>query len=194
MNFLAHLYLSGENEPLMIGNFIGDFVKGRVFEQFNHDIKRGILLHRKIDEFTDTHPIVLQTKQRLRPRFRHYSAVISDIFYDHFLSALWSNYHAQPLMEYTQHFYQLTKKYASVIPPKAGNMIYYMEKGNWLYHYQFMDGIRQALTGMARRARFDSGMEQADEALSLDYQAYQQEFEAFFPELIGYCQVILKTL
>ena len=94
MNFLAHIYLSGTNPKTMVGNFIGDFVKGRnVLEQFEADIAKGIELHRSIDEFTDHHPVVQISKMRLRPKYRHYAAVIVDIFYDHLLSRFWSNYH-----------------------------------------------------------------------------------------------------
>ena len=86
MNFLAHIYLSGEDTPLMIGNFIGDFVKGNEYKNFPADIQNGVLLHREIDSYTDSHEIVLESKKRLREKYRHYSGVITDIFYDHYES------------------------------------------------------------------------------------------------------------
>src|SRR5436190_842749 len=87
MNFLAHLYLSGDDADVMTGNFIGDFVRGRnLAEQFGEKIARGIELHRAIDAFTDHHSVVKQSKTRLRPKYGHYSGVIVDIFYDHFLA------------------------------------------------------------------------------------------------------------
>src|SRR5450432_1821563 len=90
MNFLAHLYLSGDNPQVMIGNFIGDFVKGKnLTERFDTDVAKGIALHREIDWFTDTHIVVKQSKDRLRPKYRHYAGVIVDIFYDHFLAKNW---------------------------------------------------------------------------------------------------------
>ncbi len=89
MNFLAHIYLSGNQERVMIGNFIGDFVKGKAWEEFDSAIQRGILLHREIDRYTDDHEVVIKTKERLRPKYHHYAPVISDVFYDHFLASLW---------------------------------------------------------------------------------------------------------
>lgn len=194
MNFLAHLYLSGDNQPLKIGNFIGDFVKGRAFEKFDSEIRKGILLHREIDQYTDDHGIVLKSKERLRPKYHHYSPVIIDIFYDHFLSSLWDNYHDQPLLEYTMDFYNLMRDFESIIPENARKMIFFMEKGNWLYNYQYIEGIHKALTGMSNRSNFDSKMEHASNDLQQDYIAYKKEFEVFFPELITHTKKVLASL
>ncbi|MDD3273470.1 MAG: DUF479 domain-containing protein, partial [Bacteroidales bacterium] len=61
MNYLAHIYLSGSNRQLQVGNFIGDFVKGRKHENYPKGIQKGILLHREIDRFTDCHPLFIET-------------------------------------------------------------------------------------------------------------------------------------
>src|SRR5690606_17104395 len=103
MNFLAHVYLSGDNPKIMVGNFIGDFVKGgRLSERFEKDIARGIELHRAIDDFTDSHAVVLKSKERLRPKYRHYSPVIVDMFYDHILARHWNDYHPQSLPAFAE--------------------------------------------------------------------------------------------
>src|SRR4051812_44429809 len=108
MNFLAHLYLSGDNDYVKLGNFIGDFVKGRnLNEQFPSGIARGIRLHRAIDEFTDSHPIVKKSKDRLRPAYRHYAPVIVDVFYDHFLARNWTRYSDTALADYAEQTYDL---------------------------------------------------------------------------------------
>ena len=105
MNFLAHIYLSGNNEKLMVGNFIGDFVKGNQLDSFEKEIKQGVQLHRAIDQYTDSHIVVSQSKDKLREKYRHYSGVIVDVYYDHFLSKNWSHYHAQDLKGFTEEFY-----------------------------------------------------------------------------------------
>src|SRR5690349_12341831 len=98
MNFLAHIFLSGDDPEIMVGNFIGDFVKGRnLDDRFSSGIVKGIELHRAIDEYTDSHPVVAQSKNRLRPKYRHYAPVIVDVFYDHFLAKNWKNYHPTSL-------------------------------------------------------------------------------------------------
>lgn len=194
MNFLAHIYLSFEDEPLLVGNFIGDFVKGKALLDYPDSIQKGIRLHRTIDEYTDQHPIVLKSKQRLRPTFHHYAPVISDVFFDHFLAALWSNYHATPLIDYTKWAYSVLAANKSLIPPTANNMIKYMTRDNWLYHYGSIEGINKALTGMSHRTPYESKMELGSRALQMDYEAYKQEFIDFFPELISHCKEFLREL
>lgn len=183
MNFLAHLYLSGHDEEVLVGNFIGDFVKGSQMDHYPDQVQKGIRLHRSIDYFTDTHEVVLQSKIRLRKKFRHYAPVIVDVFYDHFLAKDWSRYSNVPLLDYTQNFYRLMNKYLEMIPKGVVRMLSYMSQDNWLYNYQFIEGIDRALTGMSRRTKFESKMEDASEALQAHYTAFENEFHQFFPEL-----------
>jgi acyl carrier protein phosphodiesterase len=189
MNFLAHLYLSGNSPQRMVGNFIGDFVRGRdLVAQFGEGIAQGIELHRAIDEFTDKHPVVRQSKHRLRPGYRHYAPVIVDVFYDHFLANLWANYHPEPLEGYARSAYQLIETHYSIVPNQVKNMMPYMMKGNWLLNYASIEGINRALTGLSRRATHVSKMEHASQDLQRHYQEFKNEFEDFFPELKKYCE------
>ncbi len=189
MNFLAHLHLSGDDPQVMVGNFIGDFVRGRdLTTQFGEGIARGIELHRAIDEFTDKHPTVKLSKTRLWPSYRHYSSVIVDIFYDHFLAAGWKEYSHEPLEEYAQRAYRLVEEHHPILPEKVRQMLPYMTRGNWLLNYAEVEGIHRALTGMSRRASFDSKMEQAVEDLRTNYQEFESDFKAFFPELSKFAE------
>ncbi|MEQ9403137.1 MAG: ACP phosphodiesterase [Cyclobacteriaceae bacterium] len=192
MNFLAHLFLSGDNEKIQVGNFIGDFVKGNKFEKYHHDIQLGIRLHREIDSFTDSHPVVMQSKMRLRAKFRHYSPVIVDVFYDHFLAKNWSNFDSSDLKNFTLNFYEMISGYSSIIPDAVNNMLVFMKDKNWLYNYQSLEGIDRALTGMSRRTKFDSNMEVAIESLKENYNEFEDEFRLFFPELQHHTQSFLK--
>lgn len=183
MNFLAHLLLSGNNERVMVGNFIGDFVKGAQIENFGEEIQKGIRLHRSIDEYTDTHPVVFTSKKRLRSKFRHYAPVIVDVFYDHFIARDWHIYAGEPLLEFTHRFYETMKKYSDKIPQAVNEMLKYMMANNWLYHYQYIEGIDKALTGMSKRTKFDSKMEDAARVLEAYYEEFEKEFKEFFPDL-----------
>ena len=183
MNFLAHILLSGDDERIMVGNFIGDFVKGSQLDNFDQKIQEGIRLHRSIDTFTDNHPVVLESKKRLRPVFRHYAPVIVDVFYDHFLAKDWSKFSKEPLLEFTHWFYNTMNKYTSTIPEAVSNTLIYMASGNWLYHYQFIEGIDRALKGMSRKTKFNSKMEIASSFLEQDYDLFEKEFNQFFPDL-----------
>ncbi len=194
MNFLAHLYLSGDNPKILTGNFIGDFVKGKnLTERFENDIATGIALHREIDWFTDTHSIVKQSKDRLRPKYRHYSGVIVDVFYDHFLAKNWDNYSTQLLPDFAEECYAIIQQQESVLPEEANYMLPYMIKGNWLVNYSKTEGIHKALSGMARRTRFESKMEEATVDLENQYDSFKNEFELFFPELASHCKAWIKT-
>lgn len=184
MNFLAHISLSGENPKVMVGNFIGDFVKGRnLLEQFEPEIARGIALHRAIDEFTDSHPIVAVSKNRLRPTYRHYSAVIVDMFYDHLLAKNWEQYYTDFLPDFAERSYHTLEKFHHILPEGVKFMLPYMTKGNWLVNYARMEGIERALTGMARRSKHESKMELAVEDLKNNYEDFTKEFSAFYPAL-----------
>lgn len=183
MNFLAHLYLSGDDEEILIGNFIGDFVKGSQMRLYKETIQKGIRLHRSIDHYTDNHDVVLQSKIRLREKFRHYAPVIVDVYYDHFLAKKWSDFSATPLHQYTENFYQLMKKYVNIVPKGVTHMLSFMARDNWLYNYQFIEGIDRALTGMSKRTKYENKMDEASVALKEHYLDFENEFDLFFPEL-----------
>ncbi|WP_258105792.1 acyl carrier protein phosphodiesterase [Marinoscillum sp. MHG1-6] len=178
----------------MIGNLIGDFVKGKDFTHYESEISKGIILHREIDSYTDQHPVVTLSKQRLRSRYRHYAPVITDVYYDHFLAANWQDYSDVPLLEYTENFYKTTQKYHDILPDQAQYMLRYMKADNWLYNYQFVEGVNRALTGMSRRTKFASGMENASQDLEEHYEAFQSEFEQFYPDLISHASNFLKSI
>ena len=183
MNFLSHLYLSGDSEGLLIGNFIADSVKGSTFNNFSPEIQKGILLHRKIDSFTDAHPIVDISKDRLRPKYKKYASVIVDIYYDHYLAVNWENYSTESLDQYTKNVYSLIEKHKHTFPLKSQMFTKYMLEYNILSAYAHFEGIKKVLQGMSRRASFVSNMENAIHDLKEHYPLFETEFKEFFPEL-----------
>ena len=193
MNLLAHLYLSDNNTDIMIGNFIADHIKGNKFSQFPDDIQKGIKLHREIDTFTDTHEVVRKSKRRLHERYRHYDGVIIDIFYDHFLAKNWRNYSAIPLNVYVQSVYKLLEQNLNILPEKTQEMFPYLVKYNWLYNYQFAQGIQEVLNGMNKRTQGKSQMNLASEDLLLHYQEFEDDFTLFFEDLRTFCTLKLTA-
>ncbi len=192
MNFLSHLYLAGDSEGLIIGNFIADSVKGNAFNKFTPEIQKGILLHRKIDSFTDSHPIVEQSKKRLREKYKKYASVIVDIYYDHYLAINWNLYSDISLNDFTQNIYKIILNNHSVLPEKSVLFTKYMLQHNILFAYSKLDGIEQVLNGMARRARFQSNMEHAILDLKEYYPLFENEFKLFFPELKQFVNLQIK--
>ena len=183
MNFLAHIYLSGNDNQLMIGNFIADHVKGSDFKSYPPQVSNGIQLHRAIDTFTDHHPIFRQSKHRLHEVYGHYSGVLTDMFYDHFLASLWKNYHSKPLIVFVEDFYNLMQTTTIEIPDKTKRMVPHMIQGNWLCAYETVEGLRNILNQMDYRTRYRSGMKDGVDQLLNHYHDYQNEFEAFFEEM-----------
>jgi len=194
MNFLAHIYLSGEDEFIKIGNFIADSLHGKEYLEYPAGIRQGVLLHRAIDTFTDAHPVFRQSTKRLHTRYSHYSRVIVDIFYDHFLAKNWENYSAVALAVYVEDFYTLLRKHYALLPEATKHIMEYMIPRNWLLHYRTIKGIEDVLTGMNRRTKGRSNMHLAIAELVHYNSEFEAEFTLFFKELIHYSQHKLQTL
>ncbi|MFV0248376.1 MAG: ACP phosphodiesterase [Tenacibaculum sp.] len=191
MNFLAHLYLSKNNQEIMIGNFIADSIFGNRFSHYSNNIQKGILLHREIDAFTDTHKIVKKSKRRLHERYKHYRGVIIDIFYDHFLALNWKKYSDTPLSTFVNYVYKLLQDNFTILPKETQKMLPLMIKHNWLYNYQFAKGIKETLNGMNNRTKGKSQMNLATEDLLLHHESFQNDFTLFFDDLQEFSK--LKT-
>lgn len=185
MNFLAHIYLSGDNDELTIGNFMADPIKGSDYEKYPGDYRRGIILHRRIDSFTDSHPIVYQSAHRLFNKFRHYNGVINDVFYDHFLAKNWGKYHSQDLADYVQDFYELVENNTEILPEKIQYMFPYMKSQNWLLSYKEVSGIEKTLSQMSSRIK-GPPLNEAISILDQHYEDYENEFIAFFADMQKY--------
>lgn len=186
MNFLAHIYLSGESDLIKIGNFIADSVRGKHFQDFPLEVQKGILLHRAIDTFTDAHPIFRKSTKKLHARYHHYAGVIVDVFYDHFLAKNWKNYSDEKLEEYVERFYLSMKENTSILPERVKGMLPYMIRENWLVSYQTIEGIKYILTKMDQRTLNQSKMRFSTEELQEHYSDFEQEFTAFFEELTSF--------
>lgn len=193
MNFLAHTFLSGNDDKILVGNFIADFVKGKhAMSAYDGGIKRGIELHRAIDFFTDSHPIVAESKKRLRPKYRHYAGVIVDVFYDHYLARNWSNFSTTKLEDFAAEAYKILQAHEAVIPAEVNQMLPYMIRGNWFVNYGKTEGIARALTGMSRRTPYDSKMDEAVQDLVTDDRLFAAEFAEFFPQLRAHAEDFLN--
>lgn len=183
MNFLAHLYFSGSDEDLQFGNFIADFVKGSQQLNYSAEVQSGIQLHRFIDEYTDSHPVVLKEKENLRADFRKYAGVVLDVYFDHFLANSWNQYHNQELRQYIDDVYAMLSSRYSNIPERGKPFHTYMMREDILFRYQYLEGIDLVFQGMSRRSKFDSGMERGAIVLDNHFDRIEAAFQQFFPDL-----------
>lgn len=194
MNFLAHIYLSGDNELLTIGNFAADGIRGKRFTKYPEAMQNGIILHRFIDTYTDAHPIFRQSTKRLHKAYGHYSGVIIDIFYDHFLAKNWSAYSDKPLDEYIQDFYNSLNNNIHILPERFQKLTPFMINENWLLSYATVEGIQKVLNGMNRRTKGRSKMNEATKELKDYYQEFETDFTLFFKDLITVSEEKRKAL
>jgi acyl carrier protein phosphodiesterase len=186
MNYLAHIFLSGSDNEIMIGNFIGDYVKGKEYTTYPPSIRKGILLHRRIDAFTDRHKIVHQSMSYFSPKYHKYAGIIVDILYDHFLAKNWDKFSPQPLSTYKENLFDCLKKNYAILPERVQFFVPSFIKNDWIEIYSSTDGIINVLVRMSMRTTLPDQSEFAREILRKYYVQLQSEFLTYFPDIIRY--------
>lgn len=184
MNILAHIYLSGNDDLVKIGNFIGDYIKGRRYLNYREPIQKGILLHRSIDSFTDHHRKPKKVKKLLRPGYHKYSGIVVDIFYDHFLTVNWQEFSHIPLTRFVEDFHQVLRNKFQILPAPVQSFVPRMIESKRLLSYGEMEGVRKALKVMARYTSLPDETDYAMRILSEHYDHFADNFFSFFPQLI----------
>ncbi len=188
MNFLAHTYLSGGNEEIIVGNFMGDYVKGKNYLLYPEQVKKGILMHRDIDSFTDMHEVTRRSKLRLSSRYHKYAGIIIDIFYDHFLASLWSSYSTLPLNEFVSRTYDLLKRNYKVLPEAIKRWFPTFLENNWMMAYTTVEGIELVLERMAANTSLPDHSAFAGEVLRKQYPVFMEDFLEFFPLIVKFLE------
>ncbi len=188
MNYLAHTLLSFQKPDIIVGNFIADSIQGNKFEGLTDGIIKGITLHRKIDFYTDTHPVYLTSKQYFRKEFDKYSGVLVDIIYDHFLAKNFHLYSKVSLQEYASSIYSVLNDYMEYLPENAKRFYGYMTERNILYNYSSLEGIETVLTHLSHRIRHRYELQLAIPTLIKNYKEIEDEFFIFFDDLYHYCE------
>ena len=185
MNYLGHLFLSGSDEKILLGNFLGDHVSNKTIHLYDLSIQRGIELHREIDLFTDRHPISQELRGMLFDQYRHRSRVILDLFYDHFLAADFCDFLSVSLLDYVIKVSDILQKQLHLMPDSAKHYFIAMRKYGWLEGYTSIDGIRLVLNQMSRRKNIDS-MGSSVEVLDKHYSYFKARTHMFLNDAIAH--------
>lgn len=189
MNYLAHVFLSSESRDAVIGGLLGDFVKGAAVDAYGPEIRAGILLHRRIDRYTDDHAVVRESRCSISASRRRFAGIMVDVFYDHFLVRHWKRFTDVPLTVFTRKVYwQLTSRRAS-FPERLQRILPHMIADDWLASYGRMTAVDAALRGIARRFKHSQRAEAlVDSARELEHNYAQLENHllTFFPQLMRY--------
>lgn len=192
MNFLAHTFLSGDNESLIVGNFLGDFLRNKQVQALPDGIKRGVKLHRHIDTYTDQHPAVLQGVRRLYPDHHKYASVLMDVYYDHLLTQNWAQYSSETLSEFANRAYDVLLRHAHLMPEPVSQRLERMISDNWLSKYGTFEGLDFAFQRMRHYVSAPTHLNGAVDSLQRHMPALQEEFSVFFPDLINTVKAFTK--
>ncbi len=188
MNFLAHIYLSGNDDDLKFGNFIGDWIKGNKYMNYNGNIRTGIILHREIDTYTDNHYIVEKSVERLRPAYGKYSGVAVDILYDHFLSKNWHEYSEIPLKIFVKNFHIYILKHFMLLPAGAKQFAFPFIRNKRLICYADLNCFEDVLKKMAFYTSMPNKVKEAMQIINRHYDEFEEEFRLFFKDVQAHVQ------
>ena len=195
MNFLAHAYLSFSQPEILVGNMISDFVKGRQKFTYSTGIQKGIMLHRQIDHFTDTHPATHEAKQYFKPAVGLYAGAFVDVIYDHYLALDDTLHTPQDLSHFAEKTYDVLEQFEATLPQQFARMLPFMRSQNWLYNYRTIQGIKNSFGGLVRRAVYLNNSLAAFDAFMLHYNELKLSYDSFCPEVKSFAkeQVLLLS-
>ncbi len=186
MNYLAHLFLAGDDPELKLGSLLADFTRGRLQElekRYPPAVMQGIRLHREIDSYTDAHPVVRQSKERFSRRRRRYAGIIVDVLHDHFLSRHWGRFSVRDRRDFIDSSYQLLHQNRSLFPPRMQRVAALMIQQDWLGSYIEIKSIGEVYDRMSRRLRRPNDLVGSLEEVIANYEALDEDFRSFFPKL-----------
>lgn len=194
MNYLGHLYLSGNDEEIIVGNFIGDYVKGKSAFKYPDKIRDGILLHRQIDTFTDNHPEVLLAKKLFRKDYGLYSGIVVDFLYDHFLAANWNSYSNLTLSIFTKQIHRILLSYFDFLPSRVQGFLPFLIQNRRLESYESIDGIIQALKIMSNYTSLPEKSNITRQILEDNYDFLSINFQNFITGMIDFVSLSMEII
>jgi acyl carrier protein phosphodiesterase len=188
MNYLAHIYLSGESDEIKIGNFIGDCVKGNKYLDYPELVSFGIRMHRSIDSFTDQHPDVKECLKLLKPGYGRYSGIVSDIFFDHFLAFNWHEYSVYSLQQFSRHAHSVFISNFGLLPLRVKQFLPFLIHHKRLESYAKRDTMFEVLEIMSRRTSLPANSHWAVQLLNDEYSQFEALFRSFFEEMATFVE------
>lgn len=188
MNYLAHIYLSGDSDEIILGNFIGDYVKGNKYLDYPEQVSYGIRLHRSIDLFTDQHVLVKECINFLKPGYGRYAGIVIDVFFDHFLAANWNMYSEYTLRQFSKHAHAVFLSNFLLLPFRVKQFLPFLIQHKRLESYAHRDSMFQVLEIMSRRTSLPANSEWAMQILHQQYDQFEALFRSFFAEMIEYVE------
>lgn len=183
MNYLAHAYLSKEDEGLLVGNFIADYIRGNKFDHLSEEIKKGIALHRQIDTFTDSHDAFKRSKRVFYNGFEKYSGILVDIYFDHFLAGNFELHHHKTLPEFTEQVYAVYQSNRQFLPEHSTKFLGYVLQNNIYNAYRKIEGIEKVLFHLSHRINHGKMLNESVKLFTENKTELQDNFEVFMRDV-----------
>lgn len=193
MNFLAHLVLAERTAESLIGNLAGDFVKGRLSDELPAGIRKGIVEHRRIDSFTDTHADVGEFRRIIAEHHGHYARVIGDMFLDHFLVRHFEEVTGEQLADFLSSVWRTIDPHQPLLPGRLRQLYPRIRDDGWLESYGDVEAVRVALHNISFRFTRRPQLASATDLLDLHREAFEQRFRAFFPEVQEFARSLRRA-
>ena len=193
MNFLAHLYLAGENEDHVVGQVLADFLERGWRERVSPGVLQGIRLHQQADLYTDRHERFRRSRDRLPQHLRRYAGIVVDIFYDHLLASRWEEFHDTPLDQFAQSRYRILEGRTAEMTDSMRAVLPILVERDWLTSYRSAQGMERALAGVSRRLKRANPIHEAGAVLWADRNGFDQDFAAFFPDLTSHIARLARS-
>jgi acyl carrier protein phosphodiesterase len=190
MNYLAHLFLSGTDDHTMVGNFIGDYVKGNNWKKFPENIKKGILMHRRIDSFTDSHPKFREAKTLFRSEFGLYSGIVIDLLYDHYLAKNWNYYSDLTLRTFAKRSHAVLLQNFMYLPVRVQSFLPFLIQHRRLESYASVNGIVKTLKIMSNYSSLPDRSDFVMLTIQTNNVFFENNFREFMTDLIQYTSEI----
>ncbi|WP_045414067.1 acyl carrier protein phosphodiesterase [Vibrio owensii] len=186
MNFLAHLHIADHCNSHLMGNLLGDFVKGDPSKQYQTDISNGIKLHRFVDRITDHHALVEECKPHFTGVARRFAPIALDMFWDHCLAKHWRTFSPQSLDSFVRYAYsEVNKQISDDLPPRFLMLHSRMWSGGWLQSYQYLENIEFALHRMSQRSPRMADLTTTFEVLDNEYEQLEAKFAALYKDVLS---------
>lgn len=192
MNYLFHLYLSGDDPEMLTGNFMGDFVKGPLGDAYPPRLRRGIELHRRIDSFAQGQPQFTRSRLRLSQEFGLYRGILVDLYYDHFLAANWSDWSREPLSDYLTRVRMVVEGNYRYLPERLQGLLPVIFE-DLLPSYREAEGVGRALTRMSLRIKRANPLGGGGEEFIRHYAGLHEDFLEFLPAVRAYAADLLAS-
>jgi acyl carrier protein phosphodiesterase len=190
---LAHAFLPDSEGMETCGAIMADYFSGQKLSDYPEAVGRGIVHHRGIDAFTDSHPEFVLSRVLLAAEAPpHASGILVDLFWDNILGSRWEEF-GRPLCgtdlaSFSRSAYARLERSRAWRSPLFARVAPWIISMDWFGAYANEEGIDRALRGLASRLPHGGPLADCARLLGLHREAMEARFRAFWPELVAFAR------